>query len=196
MKKKHWNDYLWIWTIIYFALGFFNILFAWLGMIDFLVPLAIAIIGGNKAFCNRYCGRGQLFGVLGKELKCSCNKPTPKWMYSKLFRYGFLVFFLSMFGVMVFQTWLVASGADTLKEMLKLFWTVKVPWGWTYTAGMVPDWVAQYSFGFYSMMLTSTLIGLVVMALYKPRTWCTFCPMGTMTQTICKIKARNDTPQI
>ena len=192
MKKKHWNDYLWIWTIIYFALGFFNILFAWLGMIDFLVPLAIAIIGGNKAFCNRYCGRGQLFGVLGKELKCSCNKPTPKWMYSKLFRYCFLVFFLSMFGVMVFQTWLVASGADTLKEMLKLFWTVKVPWGWTYTAGMVPDWVAQYSFGFYSMMLTSTLIGLVVMALYKPRTWCTFCPMGTMTQTICKIKAGSE----
>ena len=50
--KKHWYDYLWIWTIVYFALGFFNILFAWLGMIDFLVPLFIAIIGGNKAFKN------------------------------------------------------------------------------------------------------------------------------------------------
>ena len=60
--KKHWYDYLWIWTIVYFALGFFNILFAWLGMIDFLVPLFIAVIGGSKAFCNRYCGRGQLLG--------------------------------------------------------------------------------------------------------------------------------------
>ena len=48
MKKKHWYDYLWIWSIIYFALGFFNILFAWLGMIDFLVPLGFAIFG-NKA---------------------------------------------------------------------------------------------------------------------------------------------------
>ena len=38
MHKK-WYDYLWIWSIVYFALGFFNILFAWLGMIDFLVPL-------------------------------------------------------------------------------------------------------------------------------------------------------------
>ena len=54
MKRQHWYDYLWIWTILYFALGFFNILFAWLGMIDFMVPLFIAIIGGNKAFCNRY----------------------------------------------------------------------------------------------------------------------------------------------
>ena len=56
MKKKPWYDYLWIWTIIYFCLGIFNILFAWLGMIDFLVPLIIAFVGGNKAFCNRYCG--------------------------------------------------------------------------------------------------------------------------------------------
>ena len=32
-KAKHWYDYLWVYAIIYFALGFFNILFAWLGMI-------------------------------------------------------------------------------------------------------------------------------------------------------------------
>ena len=63
--KKRWNDYLWIWTILYFALGFFNILFAWLGLIDFMVPLFVAIFGGGKAFCNRYCGRGQLFQQLG-----------------------------------------------------------------------------------------------------------------------------------
>ena len=28
MKAKHWYDYLWVYAIIYFALGFFNILFA------------------------------------------------------------------------------------------------------------------------------------------------------------------------
>ena len=70
--KKHWHQYLWIWTIIYFCLGFFNILFAWLGMIDFLVPLFIAIIGGNKAFCNRYCSRGQLLGLCGSS---GCRRP-------------------------------------------------------------------------------------------------------------------------
>lgn len=190
-KKKHWYDYLWIWSIVYFALGFFNILFAWLGMIDFLVPLGFALVGGNKHFCNKYCGRGQLFSVLGKNSKCSLGKPTPRWMTSKWFRYGFLIFFLSMFGNIVFQTWLVASGAGTLKEVIKLFWTIRVPWGWTYSASMVPDWIVQFSFGFYSLMLTSTLIGLIVMVLYKPRTWCSFCPMGTMTQGICKLKAKD-----
>ena len=39
-----------------------------------------------------------------------------------------------------------------------------------------------------SLMLTSLLLGLIVMVLYKPRTWCAFCPMGTMTQGICKLK--------
>ncbi|MBR5513557.1 MAG: 4Fe-4S binding protein [Ruminococcus sp.] len=193
MNKKKWYNYLWIWSIIYFTLGFFNILFAWLGMIDFLVPLGFALFGGNKHFCNRYCGRGQLFSKLGFSCKCSRNKPTPKWMSLKWFRYGFLVFFLTMFGVMIFNTYLVAAGAETLKEAIKLFWTFSVPWDWTYTVGLVPDWVAQFAFGFYSLMLTSTLIGLIVMVFFKPRTWCAFCPMGTMTQTICKIKNKDET---
>lgn len=185
---KKWYDYLWIWPIIYFSLGFFNILFAWLGMIDFLVPLIFAIFGGNKGFCNRYCGRGQLFRVLGGSCHCSANRPTPKWLSSKWFRYGFLIFFLAMFGNIIFQTYLVGAGAASLQEAIKLFWTIGVPWSWTYTAGTVADWVAQFSFGFYSLMLTSTLIGLIVMVFFKPRSWCTFCPMGTMTQAICKLK--------
>ena len=35
------------------------------------------------------------------------------------------------------------------------------------------------------------LLGLIVMVLYKPRTWCAFCPMGTMTQSICKLKNKD-----
>ena len=30
-----------------------------------------------------------------------------------------------------------------------------------------------------------------VMYFYKPRSWCAFCPMGTMTQGICQIKNMN-----
>ena len=189
MRTKKWYDYLWLWSIVYFALGLFNILFAWLGMIDFLVPLVLAIVGGGKKFCNCFCGRGQLFSKLGEDCRCSRNVAAPRWMASKWFRRGFLIFFLAMFGNVVFQTYLVAAGTESLREALKLFWTFRVPWGWTYTAGTVADWVAQFSFGFYSLMLTSTLIGLIVMVLYKPRTWCTFCPMGTMTQEICRLKA-------
>lgn len=44
------------------------------------------------------------------------------------------------------------------------------------------------AFGFYSVMLTSTVLGLITMVLFKPRSWCVYCPMGTMTQLICKAK--------
>ena len=28
-QKKHWYDYLWIFSLTYLILGFFNILFGW-----------------------------------------------------------------------------------------------------------------------------------------------------------------------
>lgn len=195
MKSKRWYNYLWIWSILYFALGFFNILFAWLGMVDFLLPLIFAIFGGNKWFCNNMCGRGQLFTLLGFTLKLSRNKTTPRVISSKWFRYGFLAFFLTMFCSMVFQTYLVASGAADLRQAVKLFWTFRVPWKWAYNPALLGEglaWLAQFSYGFYSLMLTSTLIGLIFMAFYKPRSWCTFCPMGTMTQSICKFKYKQE----
>ena len=188
--SKKWYAYLWIFSTVYLILGFFNILFAWLGMICFITPLAISIIKGNKAYCNRYCGRGQLFSLLGGRFGLSRQKDMPKWMRTPWFRYGFLAFFLTMFGVMIFNTYLVFAGAE-LKQVVMLLWTFKLPWHWAYHGTIIAPWVAQYAFGFYSVMLTSTLLGLVTMVLCKPRSWCVYCPMGTMTQMICKIKAHN-----
>ena len=187
MHKKQWYDYLWIWSIIYFALGFFNILFAWLGMIDFLLPILIAVLKGTKGFCNHYCGRGQLFEQIGS--KCSRKKCAPKFLASKWFRYGFLIFFFVMFFQMLWSTYLVFAGANSLKQVVTLLWTFKLPWQWAYHGTVLHDGVAQFAFGFYSVMLTSTVLGLITMVLFKPRSWCVYCPMGTMTQLICKGKA-------
>lgn len=48
MKKK-WSDYLWIASLLYLFLGLFHILFAWLGLICFLVPLLLAVGKGERA---------------------------------------------------------------------------------------------------------------------------------------------------
>lgn len=191
-KKKVWNDYLWIASTIYMFLGFFNIMFGWLGLICFIVPLVISIVNGNKAYCNKYCGRGQLFDLLGNKLRFSRQKDMPGFMKGKFFRYGFLIFFLTMFVNMLFNTYLVLEGVHDLRQVVTLFWTFKVPWKFAYHGTLVAPWVAQFAYGFYSMMLTSTLLGLITMLLFKPRSWCVYCPMGTMTQGICQIKHRND----
>jgi hypothetical protein len=188
--KKPLREYLWIASSAYLILGLFNILFAWLGLICFMVPLAISFTKGNKGYCNKYCGRGQLFDILGTKFKLSRNKPMPTWLKHPYFRYGFLIFFMTMFGNMLFTTYLVFRDTATLKEVITILWTFKLPWRLVDLTNVTP-WIGQFAFGFYSMMLTSTLLGLVTMALYKPRSWCVYCPMGTMTQGICQLKAKN-----
>lgn len=190
LKQKCWYDYLWIFSAVYFALGLFNILFAWLGLICFITPLLMAIIGGNKAYCNRFCGRGQLFELLGGRLGISRKKAPPGFLSSQWFRYGFLTFFMSMFFVMIYSIYLVFAGT-TLKEAVTLLWVFKFPWNWVDTSFVSP-WIAQFAFGFYGVMLTSSVLGLVTMLLFKPRSWCVYCPMGTMTQGICRLKHKRD----
>ncbi|SHJ19510.1 4Fe-4S binding domain-containing protein [Clostridium amylolyticum] len=187
IKKKPIYEYMWIVSSLYLILGFFNILFAWLGLICFLVPLIISLAGGEKAYCNKYCGRGQLLDFLGNKLKFSRNKSIPKFLRSKWFRYGFLSFFLTMFSLMLFNTYMVLQGERNLRKAITLLWTWRLPWNFVNTS-MVSPWIAQFAFGFFSLMLTSTILGIITMLLYKPRSWCVYCPMGTMTQSICKVK--------
>lgn len=186
--KKQWYNYLWIFSAIYLVLGFFNILFAWLGLICFITPLFIAIVFKSKSYCAKYCGRGQLFALLGKRLKLSRNAQMPRFLKSNYFRFGFLAFFLIMFCIMIFNTIMVFSSAQGLKQAVTLFWTFKLPWQWAGDVSWVSPWVAQFAYGFYSIMLTSTLLGLLSMVFIKPRAWCAYCPMGSMTQLICKIR--------
>ncbi|MBB6714760.1 4Fe-4S binding protein [Clostridium gasigenes] len=186
-KKKNWYEYLWIASSAYLVLGAFNILFAWLGLICFLIPLIISLTGGGKAYCNSYCGRGQLLSLLGNKFNLSRNKPIPKWIKTKYFRYGFLIFFLTMFINMIFNTYLVFQGTNSLKEVITILWTFKLPWNFNELTTITP-WISQFAFGFYSVMLTSTILGLITMVLFKPNSWCVYCPMGTMTQGICIIK--------
>jgi len=180
---------MWIVSILYFSLGFFNIMFAWFGMICFLVPILMSLFGKEKAFCNSYCGRGQLFTLLGSGRGISLNKDLPGFLRSKWLRYGFLLFFMTMFFNMVFTTWAVYSGSVSINESIRFLWTFDMPWKLANRAGdSVPLWSVQFAYGFYSLMLTSLILGLLSMVIYRPRSWCVYCPIGTATQMICKIR--------
>lgn len=189
--KKHWYDYLWLFSLLYLALGFFNILFAWLGLLCFGIPLLLAIFGADKAYCQRYCGRGQLLALLGGRFGLSRKRAAPRFLGRPWFRYAFLCFFMGMFLLMLWTTYLVFAEARSLQELVTLLWSLKLPWHWAYPHSVTP-WVAQFAFGFYGVMLTSTVLGLALMLLYKPRAWCVCCPMGTMTQGICRLKHRKE----
>ena len=147
---KKWNEYLWIFSAVYMTLGFFNILFAWIGLICFITPLLLSIIGKGKIYCNSYCGRGQLFELLGSRFKLSSNRSIPAFVRSKWFRYGFLAFFMTMFSIMVFSTYLVFNGTNNLKEVITLYGQLNFP-----GTGQTP---VQYHLGLRSLLLGSTVL--------------------------------------
>ena len=194
MAQKSWRNHLWLVTCLYFLLGLYNIAFAWLGLVFFLTPLLVAIFKGDKTYCNKYCDRGRLFRFLGSRLGASRGKPMPVWLKSRWFRYLFMAYFLGMFGSVVAVTWLVASQAQELDSTVKLFQALRVPLDLASSGGVFPDWATQFAFGFYSVMLTSLTLGLMTMLLFKPRSWCVYCPMGTMTQVICELKCKDRSP--
>ena len=97
-----------------------------------------------------------------------------------------LAWFFLMFFQILWNTYLVFAGARDLRQVVTLLWTFKLPWNWAYHGTLFHPGVAQFAFGFYSVMQTSTVLGLVTMVLFKPRSGYVYCPMGTMTQLICK----------
>jgi len=62
--KNH--KYLFVITLLYFALGFVNIHFALLGFVCMFVPLILLFKNKKKTWCQGYCPRAGLFFHLRK----------------------------------------------------------------------------------------------------------------------------------
>lgn len=64
-------------TLLYFALGFINILFAYLAVFCMLIPFILVVRSGRKPWCSTYCPRADflsLFRIF--EVK----RKTPQWL--------------------------------------------------------------------------------------------------------------------
>lgn len=183
-----WYDYLWLLVIAQLILGLFNILFGLIGLMFFIVPLYFAVFKGNKKYCEKYCGRGQLYELLGKD--SSRYKNNPKWMKNKVFLYGFMVLFFGSFILMLVHAFLVFKGWP-LSEKIIMFWSFNFPWNWAHNTN-VPAWLTQFAYGFYGLSASIIILGLIMMYFFKPRSWCVICPMSTATKCICKYKNRKE----
>jgi uncharacterized membrane protein YciS (DUF1049 family) len=52
-----------------------------------------------------------------------------------------------------------------------------------------PVWLTHLSFRLLSMMLTTTVVGLILAWVYRGRTWCAICPISTLSdQALAKTK--------
>lgn len=63
-----------------------------------------------------------------------------------------------------------------------------------FTMGMIKNWGNLYAMGFvfYRLIVVTTLIGIGLSMFYNHRTWCNFCPMGSMAALISFYKNRKN----
>ncbi len=173
------NKYLFIITLTYFLLGIVNIHFALLGFICMAIPLLMLFTQKKKTWCQGYCPRASLYNACGKSTSKWSGK-TPKFFITGPMKWIMLVYFLFGMVMMTISTIGVAAGKPPYEAIKFLIFIPlgKLP---QLVAINTAPWLVNLSYSFYSFMLTATVLGFVMALVYKPRTWCTICPIATIS---------------
>ena len=182
MKMKNaWIKYSYLFTLLFFSLGFFNIVFAWVGFFCLIMPFVFVIKHNKRTWCQSYCPRSNLLTRLFSKI--GIKRTAPKWLINGRGRRIMLTFFLINFLMICLSTLIVFLDKRDPLEKIRFLMVFQLPWNMPnlLDIGLMPDWVIHLGFRVYSMMLTTTIIGLLLGYLYRAKTWCVICPMGTLS---------------
>lgn len=179
------NKYLFLITLSYFLLSFVNIHSALLALVCMLIPFILLFKNKKKTWCQGYCPRAGLYSTIGNAKSWSHRK-TPKFFLQGRMKDILLFYFVINLAIIIMSTIIVAKGRSEPFDMARMFLFIPIgqlPQLFTLDA---PGWLLHMSYRFFSMMLTTSSMGLVFALLYKPRTWCTVCPIATISDGYIK----------
>lgn len=183
------NRLLFIFTLSYFALGFINIHFAILGLFCMGIPFYLLFKNKQKTWCQGYCPRAGLYKEIGK-LKPYKHKSIPDFFVKGSMKRIMLGYFgVNMF-IVIMSTVMVGLGKIAPIDHLRIMFVIRLPEIPQLVTIASVDWLLHFSYRFYSMMLTTSILGLVLALIYKPRTWCTICPIATVSDAYIKSKKK------
>lgn len=180
--KRNWTNYLYIVTILFFTLGFFNIIFAWLGFICMILPFFLLVKNKKKLWCQKYCPRSSLFIRLFKG-KSLTGKTGPNWLTKGNAKWIMLGYFCANLFILLMSTIMVFRGVREPLEKIRFLLAFQLPWNipQLLNVGITPNWIVHLSFRIYSMMFTTTILGLLLSWIFTTRTWCSICPINTIS---------------
>lgn len=178
---------LFLFTISYFLLGFVNIHFALLGIICMTLPIVLLIKDRKKTWCQGYCPRASLYTACGRS-KWWNSRNTPLFFVKGKMKWIMLAYFGISLTFIILSTIGVARGMRPAMEYLRFLIIIPIPARLPQLLNFISPltWLTHLSYRFYSMMMTTTLLGLLLALIYKPRTWCTICPIGTISNVVTK----------
>lgn len=145
-----WRKYAWIFTLTV-AVG--GLWFPLLGLLVLPVMFGLTLTAFFKGrfWCGNICPHGSLFDSLVYPL--TSNRRMPSFIKSKWFGWAFFAFFTF--------------------NLVRKFMKVSQLWG-TY------QFWERLGFIFVASYLMVTVVGGLASLLVSSRTWCNFCPMGTL----------------
>jgi hypothetical protein len=187
MTKINWTNALYGVTIAFFILGFFNIIFAWLGLACLITPFILLFKDRKKTWCQGICPRASLFQKLLKGRSLT-GKRTPDWFIRGKAKWIMLGYFCLNLFVLTMSTIMVFSGRMEPMDRVRFLIAFQLPWQipQLLDLGTFPVWVSHLSFRIYSMMFTTTVLGLIIGWIYMPRSWCSICPINTLSDAALK----------
>ncbi len=145
------------------------------------IPLILLVKTNKKTHCQGYCPRANMYQKL-KHIK-SNNKVRrmPKWMMSKQAKDVVFGYFLVSLSIMIITTIMVVIGRTQPMLSVRLFIVIPVgPLPQLFEIESLP-WLIHLSYRMYSMILSTTLLGLMLGVLYQPRSWCVVCPITSVS---------------
>ena len=181
------NQFLFLLVLTYFALGFVNIHFAILGLVCMMLPFILLFRNRKKTWCQGYCPRASLLSTTGK-LTSKFSLKTPAFFIKGKMKWIMLIYFGISLIFITMTTIRVGLGFSPALEYLRFLIVIPLPFEMPQLIifERLPAWLTHLSYRFYSMMMTTTFIGMILSLVYKPRTWCTICPISTISSEYLK----------
>ncbi|MFV0517835.1 MAG: 4Fe-4S binding protein [Aminipila sp.] len=152
-----WRAWSWIFTLL---VAFGGIYEPKLGLLVFVVIAGLLVTSffGGRYWCGNICAHGSLYDQV--LMKLTRNKAIPKLFKSKILITLFLIWFGGKITFKMVTVFMNFSGMDILDRL---------------------------GFIFVSSYLMVLIIGVPLGLVFTPRTWCQFCPMGTMQKLSYKL---------
>ena len=113
---------------------------------------------------------------------------TPKRLTGMKMRRNLLIYFGVNLFFITMSTIMVSIGRLEAIDKIRLLIVFQLPFGLPqiFPAADLPAPVIHLAYRFYSLMLTSTILGVILAVLFKPRTWCSVCPINTISSNLLK----------
>ena len=176
------NKSLYLVTVAFFGLAFVNIHFSILGILCMTLPFVLLVRDKKKTWCQGYCPRASLFSTVGGKWGKKGRRIPKSFLKGDLNPYVLGYFGIALF-ITVMSTLRVAIGSMSavLYPRFLIFLPLAVDFPQLIELTGTAPWVTHLSYRLFSMMMTTTVLGLALSYLYKPRAWCTVCPINTLS---------------